>query len=190
MFRFAVPVLLGLVMAMSQPALAEIPDYKPVADWPQLPPKLTLGPVSAVATDSEDRVHIFHRGPKPVLVFDRDGKFLRSWGDEHIKTAMVAHRQGRKHLDRGHRSSSGDEVQRRGQAAVGAWQERSGGRRSRSIRRPTDIAFGKWRFYVSDGYDNPALSSITKALKQWGKKGTGENDSTRRTRSSSMRRAV
>ena len=26
------------------------------------------------------------RGPKPVLVFDSDGKFVRSWGDDHLKT--------------------------------------------------------------------------------------------------------
>ena len=42
--------------------------------------------MSAVATDAKDRVFVAHRGPKPILVFDRDGKFLRSWGDDHIKT--------------------------------------------------------------------------------------------------------
>ena len=64
----------------------EFPDYRPVAGWPQLPPKVKLGPVSAVATDAKDRVYVAHRGPQPILVFKRDGKFLRSWGDDHIKT--------------------------------------------------------------------------------------------------------
>src|SRR5689334_3177782 len=79
---------LPLLAALLDRALADdkFPDYRPVAGWPQLPPKLELGPVSAVATDSADRVYVAHRGPKPVLVFDRDGKFLRSWGDEHLKT--------------------------------------------------------------------------------------------------------
>ena len=63
------------------------PDYQPVAGWPQLPPKVELGPVSAVAIDAKDRVFVAHRGPKPILVFDPDGKFIRAWGDEHIKTA-------------------------------------------------------------------------------------------------------
>src|SRR6266540_3537978 len=62
------------------------PEYRPVAGWPRLPSKVELGPVSAVATDAKDRVYVAHRGPKPVLVFDRDGTFLRSWGDDHIKT--------------------------------------------------------------------------------------------------------
>src|SRR5438270_12114278 len=66
---------------------ADLPDYHPVPGWPPLAPDVTLGPVSAVATDAADRVYVFHRGKHPVLVFDRDGKFLRSWGDELIKTA-------------------------------------------------------------------------------------------------------
>src|SRR5436190_21645091 len=84
--------LLGPLLVFSAAGLGDerradpFPDYRPVAGWPQLPPKLELGPVSAVATDSADRVYVAHRGPKPVLVFDRDGKFLRSWGDEHLKT--------------------------------------------------------------------------------------------------------
>src|SRR5438128_2657938 len=64
----------------------KLPHYRPVPGWPKLPDDVKLGPVSAVATDSSDRVYVFHRGPRPVLVFDRDGKFLRSWGDDDVKT--------------------------------------------------------------------------------------------------------
>lgn len=53
---------------------------------PQLPPNLELGAVSAVATDAKDRVFVAHRAAKPILVFDREGKFVRGWGDDHIKT--------------------------------------------------------------------------------------------------------
>src|SRR5215468_996012 len=63
------------------------PDYRPVPGWAKLPDDVKLGPVSAVATDSADRVFVAHRGKRPVLVFDRDGAFLRSFGDEHIRTA-------------------------------------------------------------------------------------------------------
>src|SRR5262245_856285 len=65
----------------------KLPDYRPVAGWPTIPPEIKLGPVSAVATDAKDNVFVAHRGPKPILIFDRAGRFLRSWGDEHIKTA-------------------------------------------------------------------------------------------------------
>src|SRR4051794_25249312 len=63
------------------------PDYRPVPGWARLPAGVELGPVSAVATDAKDRVYVAHRGPKPVLVFDRDGTFLRSWGDDLVKIA-------------------------------------------------------------------------------------------------------
>lgn len=37
--------------------------------------------MAGVATDGRDRVFVFNRGDHPVLVFDRDGTFLRSWGE-------------------------------------------------------------------------------------------------------------
>src|SRR5215212_3992341 len=87
MLALAFPLLAVAAVGRSGECRAEkFPDYRPVAGWPQLPPKVELGPVSAVATDAKDRVYVAHRGPKPVLVFDRDGRFLKSWGDDHLKT--------------------------------------------------------------------------------------------------------
>jgi DNA-binding beta-propeller fold protein YncE len=37
--------------------------------------------VSAVATDSQDRVYAFQRKDPPIVVFDRNGNFLSSWGN-------------------------------------------------------------------------------------------------------------
>ena len=85
--RFA---LLGLalaaVAARADAPPPTLPDYRAVAGWPRLPADVTLGPVSAVATDAADRVYVAHRGSNPILVFDRDGTFLRSWGHEAIQT--------------------------------------------------------------------------------------------------------
>src|SRR5258707_860172 len=64
-----------------------LPDYRPGSGWPKPSTQVKLGPLSAVATDGADRVYVFHRGKHPILVFDRDGNFLRSWGDDLIKTA-------------------------------------------------------------------------------------------------------
>lgn len=79
MFRTLLGFLLlaTLVSSARSDEKKSFPDYQPVANWPTLPPKLVFGPVSAVATDSADRVFIAHRAAKPVLVFDRDGKFIR-----------------------------------------------------------------------------------------------------------------
>jgi DNA-binding beta-propeller fold protein YncE len=49
-------------------------------NWAKLPSGETFGNVSAVATDSQDRVYVFQRKDPPVVVFDRQGTYLKSWG--------------------------------------------------------------------------------------------------------------
>src|SRR5579859_2578237 len=56
--------------------------YQPVDNWPRLPPGWQLGDIAGVAVDDADRVYAFHRGEHPVVVFDREGNFVRSWGDK------------------------------------------------------------------------------------------------------------
>jgi len=54
--------------------------YEYIPNWAKMPAGQEMGTASAVATDSQDRVYIFQRKDPPVLVFDRDGNFLNSWG--------------------------------------------------------------------------------------------------------------
>ena len=56
--------------------------YKVVDGWGRGPGCPTLGLISAVGIDSRDHVYLFNRLPQPaVLVFDREGRFLHSWGE-------------------------------------------------------------------------------------------------------------
>ena len=55
--------------------------YEVIEDWAKFPPGWSLGNVSACAVDSQDRVYLFQRSDPPIIVFDRDGNFLSSWGD-------------------------------------------------------------------------------------------------------------
>ena len=55
--------------------------YKAHEDWAQLPPGWSFGEVAGVATDSRDRVFVYSRSEHPLTVFDRDGKFIGSWGE-------------------------------------------------------------------------------------------------------------
>jgi DNA-binding beta-propeller fold protein YncE len=55
--------------------------YEVRPGWEQLPPEWSFVEVAGVATDSQDRVYVFNRGTHPVIVFDRDGRFLTSWGE-------------------------------------------------------------------------------------------------------------
>ena len=54
--------------------------YDYIQDWPKLPSGETLGTVSTVATDSQNRVYAFQRQDPPVMVFDPDGNYLNRWG--------------------------------------------------------------------------------------------------------------
>jgi DNA-binding beta-propeller fold protein YncE len=49
--------------------------------WAKLPAGWSFSEVTAVATDSHDRVYVFDRGEHPVLIFERDGSFVDSWGE-------------------------------------------------------------------------------------------------------------
>ncbi|HZP93720.1 MAG TPA: peptidyl-alpha-hydroxyglycine alpha-amidating lyase family protein [Burkholderiales bacterium] len=56
--------------------------YQVLEGWGELPPGMTYGDSAAVCVDSKDNVYVFTRGAHPVIVFDRNGKFLRSWGQD------------------------------------------------------------------------------------------------------------
>ena len=56
--------------------------YRVVEGWGALPPGFTYRDGAAVCVDSKDNVYVFNRGAHPVIVFDRDGQFLRSWGED------------------------------------------------------------------------------------------------------------
>jgi DNA-binding beta-propeller fold protein YncE len=58
-------------------------DFGYTADdhWAKLPAGWSWPDVVGVACDSRDRVFVFGRGDHPLAIFDRDGKFLSSWGD-------------------------------------------------------------------------------------------------------------
>ena len=55
--------------------------YEVLVRWEQLPPGWRFVEVAGVATDSQDRVYVFCRGEHPMIVFDREGRFLTSWGE-------------------------------------------------------------------------------------------------------------
>ena len=55
--------------------------YEIAVDWEKLPPGYSWTDAAAVATDSQDRVYVFNRGEHPMIVFDSEGNFIKSWGE-------------------------------------------------------------------------------------------------------------
>jgi DNA-binding beta-propeller fold protein YncE len=56
--------------------------YRADLGWAKLPPNWRIGDVGGVGVDSQDRVYVFNRSEHPMLVFDAEGNFLRSWGEQ------------------------------------------------------------------------------------------------------------
>jgi len=59
--------------------------YEVLVDWAKLPEGWSFIEVADVAVDSRDRVYVFNRGEHPMIVFDRDGNVLTSWGETLFK---------------------------------------------------------------------------------------------------------
>jgi len=164
-----------LICAFAEP----LPDYQPVKGWPTLPKDIVLGPVSAVATDAKDNVYVAHRGPKPVLVFDRDGKFLRGWGHDSIKTphGLRIDREGNLWMtDVGNHLVLKFDPE--GKLLLSLGVKGKAGSDEKHFDRPTDVAVtNDGTFYVTDGYGNSRMMVFAKdgtLLRQWGTKGTGD----------------
>ena len=51
------------------------------AGFLSFPPGEDVGAMSAVAIGPKDEIYVLHRGAKPLMAFDRQGNFVRSWGE-------------------------------------------------------------------------------------------------------------
>ena len=56
-------------------------NYRALPRWQRLPSGWSWSEVAGVAVDSRDRVFVFNRGEHPIIIFDRDGAFVASWGE-------------------------------------------------------------------------------------------------------------
>jgi hypothetical protein len=65
--------------------------YEPVEGWGTLPPRWSFKEIGAVGVDRNDNVYVFNRGEHPMIVFDRNGNFLRSWGEGVFPRAHGLH---------------------------------------------------------------------------------------------------
>ncbi len=185
MFRPPALVLLAFVCVSTAHSPSRganpFPDYRPVAGWPILPAQLKLGPVSAVATDSQDRVFVAHRGPKPILIFERDGTFVRSWDDDRIKTAHGLRIDSEGNvwvIDVGNHLVMKFDPE--GKLLLSLGKKGEAGKGADRFDRPTDVAVSPGgEFFVADGYGNSRVLKFDrtgKLLKQWGTKGKGAGE--------------
>ncbi len=65
-------------------------QYQIIEDWAKLPEGWQFGILVGVAVDSQDRVYVCHqRQEPPIIVFDRDGNYICSWGEGEINEGHI-----------------------------------------------------------------------------------------------------
>ena len=74
----------ALALFLASTLAAASGTYQTVENWAQFPQGMTKwGAATGVEVDAHDNVYVFQRNPAmPVVVFDRNGKFLRSWASD------------------------------------------------------------------------------------------------------------
>lgn len=156
-------------------------DFEPVELALELPEGLELGACSAVDFDSQGRLFVFHRGKQPILCFDRDGKFVRSWGDDLIGTAHGLRVDAKDNIwvtDIGHHMVF--QFSSQGKLLLALGQADKPGDDNDQFNKPTDVAFGpEGEIYVTDGYGNSRVMKFArngKFLAKWGTLGQGKRE--------------
>ena len=153
--------------------------YRVIDNWAKLPEGWELKDVGAVAIDSKDRVYVFNRGEHPMIVFDSDGNFIKSWGEGTFPRAHGLHIDEHDHLyctdDGGHFVRKCD-TEGRVLLEIGIPGTPTPYMSGRPFHRCTHTALSpKGEIYVSDGYGNARIHKYSpdgKLLMSWGEPGT------------------
>jgi len=153
--------------------------YEVQEHWGELPQGWLYGDVAAVGVDAGDNVYVFNRGKHPVIVYDRAGRFLRSWGEGMFTRPHGLHMapDGTIFL-----TDDGDHTVRQctpeGKVllTIGIPGRPSDYMSREPFHRCTHTALSpQGDIYVADGYGNPCVHKFSpdgKHLKTWGESGT------------------
>ena len=155
--------------------------YEALESWGALPEGWALGEVAAVAVDDRDRVYVFNRGDHPMVVFDRDGNFLSSWGYDLFKRAHGLHigpDQSIYCTDEGTHTVCKCSLDGKLQLRIGNPGQPAVPMSGRPFNRCTHTALSpSGEIYVSDGYGNAMVHKYApdgRHLMSWGGPGCDE----------------
>lgn len=166
--------------------------YEVIRDFFKLPNGEKFGLVSRVAADDQDRIYVFQRKDPPVVVFDREGKYIGAWGTGEVKdphglkivgdTVFTTDRSDSVvkafSLDGKVKLALGKAGEHSDTGCTGApWlAQRAAG----PFNHPTEMmAHPNGDIYVTDGYRNSRVHRFTrdgKLVKSWGTPGKGPGE--------------
>jgi DNA-binding beta-propeller fold protein YncE len=172
--------------------------YRVNEEWQRPPAGLEIR-ACAVSVDSQDRVYCFNRNAEhPVVIFDRDGNFLSSWGaglftfphairivrengrdvvwlcDEHHHQFQKFATDGKLLQTIGEKGARSDTGVPADDFSSAAWKKVTHG--GGPFNLPTDIAFAPdGSMFMTDGYGNARVHKFSPDAKfqfSWGEPGT------------------
>jgi DNA-binding beta-propeller fold protein YncE len=154
--------------------------YAVVPDWGKLPEGWRFVEATAVAIDRRDQVFVFNRGEHPVIVFDRSGAFLRSWGEGLVGRAhgiTIGPDDSVWLTDDGHHTIRQFTADGRLLLTIGDPDRPSPAHGGQPFNRPTHVALcpRTGDVYISDGYGNSRVHKYDpkgRLLSSWGEPGT------------------
>ena len=166
--------------------------YDRLDDWARIPDTSALSEVADVDFGPDGRVYAFTRGPDPIVVFDRDGDVVDSWGhgvftgphgitvdgdrvfctdwlDHTVRIFDTAGRILQTLGTPGQASNTG--------IVLG---DRPLDQAAGPFNMPTNVAVAAdGSFYVADGYGNARVHKFTAGgtlVRSWGRPGSGPGE--------------
>ena len=166
-------------------------EYEPVPGWGQLPVGWIFYDVVGTATDSRDRVYVFNRGGHPIIIFEPDGTFVKTWGegeftrphgisvgpDDVLYLSDDSDHTVRKYTPDGERLLTLGTSGQPSDTGVSNADYRTITQGKGPFNLPTNLALSSdGEMYVTDGYGNARVHKFTPdgtLLFSWGEPGDG-----------------
>ena len=171
--------------------------YTLAESWTKLPIGESLVDVTGISIDSNDNVYVFNRSKRPMIVFDRDGNEVGSWGaglfkrphgscmtpdgnifatDDSGHVVYKFTKKGELLMTLGNPDQPSDTGYRLG---LDIFERLSSIKKSAGpFNLPTGVALSsKGDIFISDGYGNARVHRFNpegKLLQSWGEPGPGK----------------
>jgi len=142
--------------------------YEEVLNWGKVPDNLSLNVVAGISIDSHDHIYMLTRNKPAIVIFDKDGSYLRCWDNSDFVRAHAMHIDQENSIfcvDDGAHVVYKFNKERKKLMVLGKKGEPSDTGKVNSdwkvehsgppFNRPTDIAISSNKdLYVTDGYGN------------------------------------
>tara|TARA_B100001750_G_scaffold247378_1_gene272929 strand:- start:2355 stop:3299 length:945 start_codon:yes stop_codon:yes gene_type:complete len=154
--------------------------FEYIPNWAKLPAGWNFVECPGVAIDSQDNVYVLTRGQHPIIVFNREGDFLRSFGEglftDRTHGLAIVHDDSLLAVDDGLHTIQKFSPDGELLLEVGNRNAPSPKWSGRPFNRPTSAAImpSNGDIYITDGYGNAAVHIFSSAglyKRSWGSSG-------------------